>query len=239
MNKIYYLLGILIPLFGTILGSSFVFLLKNKINNKLEKIMIGFAIGVMLCASIFSLLIPSIELSNSNFKCLEATIGFIIGFLLLMIINLLDNKIDKLLFSVTLHNIPEGLSVGVCFVSAFLKEISFTSALLLSFGIALQNIPEGMIISFPLKIKGNNNFKSFYYGFLSGVVEPLASIITIILIKYIKIILPYSLSFASGCMIYVIIDELIFKINDKDKIYGIIGFLIGFIIMLILDISFG
>ena len=240
MNKLLYIFGVLIPLFGTSFGSSFVFFIKDKISNKKNKLMIGFVIGVMLCASVFSLLIPSIELSsNLKLKWFPACIGLALGFVLLMIINSLDKKIDKLMFSVTLHNIPEGLCVGVCFVSAYLHEISLVSAFLISVGIALQNIPEGMIISCPLRTKGYSKIKSFYYGFLSGVVEPVASFITIIFIKYIKIMLPYFLSFACGAMIYVIVDELIFQIYDEDKKYGIIGILIGFIIMLILDVSFG
>ncbi len=239
MSKMLFLLGILIPLFGTCFGSLFVFFLKNKISNKMNKLMIGFVIGVMLCASIFSLLIPSLELSSSfKLKWIPSCIGFSIGFFLLMFMNKVDKRVDKLLFSVTLHNIPEGLCVGVCFVSAFINEVSVLSAFLLSIGIAIQNIPEGMIISFPLRAKGYSNFKSFYYGFLSGVVEPLSSLITILFINYIKILLPYFLSFACGAMIYVIVDDLIKDIYDEDKNYAIIGILFGFIIMLILDVSF-
>jgi len=242
---LYSLLGILIPLVGTSLGSAFVFFLKSKINNKINKLMIGFAIGVMLAASIFSLLIPSIEMSK--IKYLSPSIGFACGFIFLIIINTIVNKlennkkIDMLIFSVTLHNIPEGMAVGVCFAGYLLNSdmITLTACMLLSLGIAIQNIPEGAIISMPLRLKGKSKTKSFIYGVLSGIVEPIFSLITVLLLDLIVPILPYLLSFASGAMMHVVIEELIPEMHEGKSNYGIIGVLIGFIVMMILDITLG
>ena len=245
MNKILYsILGILIPFIGTSLGSGFVFFLKKNINNKFHKLMIGFAIGVMLSASIFSLIIPSIEMTTNTIKWIPVSIGFICGFLFLIIINKITQKnenknIDMLMFSVTLHNIPEGMAVGVCFAAYLLsKNIILLEAMMLSIGIAIQNIPEGAIISMPLRIKGNSKFKSFNYGVLSGIVEPISAFITLILINIIVPLLPYLLSFASGAMIHVVIEELVPEMyKDNKSVYGIIGVMIGVVLMMILDIS--
>lgn len=242
MNKIFLsFIGIMIPFIGTTLGSGFVFFLKSKLNIKIEKLLMGFTIGVMLSASIFSLLIPSIELSNSYIK---VSIGFILGFLFLIIINLIvskieSNKLDMLMLSVTIHNIPEGMAVGVCF-AGFLSmnsSISIIECMLLSICIAIQNIPEGMVISMPLKLKNKTKLESFIYGVLSGVVEPLFAFITILLLDYVVPLLPYFLSFASSAMIYVIIEELVPSMDENKSILGIIGVLIGFLIMMILDLA--
>lgn len=239
MKLLYSILGVLIPFIGTSIGSAFVFFLKNKINEKINKLLIGFAIGVMLAASIWSLIMPSIEMGGI-FKC---TIGFILGFIFLIGINKVTNKInnkkiDMLMFSVTLHNIPEGMAVGVCFAGYLsLTSITLASAFILSLGIALQNIPEGAIISIPYRGKGKSKFKSFYYGVLSGIVEPLSALTTIILLNLVVPLLPYLLSFAAGCMIHVIFEELVPEMHEKYKSnYGIIGVMIGFIIMMILDV---
>ena len=235
------ILGILIPLFGTSIGSSFVFFLRNELNDNVHKLMIGFSIGVMLASSFFSLLLPSIELTNNSW--IPCSVGFIFGFLFLIVISKIANIYDSynmLMFSVTLHNIPEGMAVGVAFAGSLVGSITFLEALLLSIGIAIQNIPEGSIISIPLKVKGLSKLKSFYYGFLSGVVEPLFSLITILLLNYIVPILPYLLSFASGAMIYVIFEELSVQIHENNNsFYGIIGIVIGFVLMMILDVSLG
>jgi len=235
MKKIIF--GILLPLIGTSLGSALVFFIKNNLNKKIEKIIIGFSIGVMLSSSIFSLLIPSIELSNNFF--IPPCIGFILGFISLMLLNKIHFKKDMLTLSVTMHNIPEGMAVGVSFAAAITGTISYESALLLSLGIALQNIPEGSIISIPYNMKGKTKIKSFIYGVLSGIVEPIFSIITLLLLNYVVPLLPYLLSYASGAMIYVIFDELIIQIHSDGKsFFGHIGILFGFILMMILDISF-
>ena len=249
-NILYSLLGILIPFIGTSFGSGFVFFIKDKINENIQKFTIGFASGVMIAASVWSLIIPSVEMAeNQNIeKWIPASIGFILGFIFLIIINKIADKIeekedgkkiDMLLFSVTLHNIPEGMAVGVCF-AAFLFQnagVSLLEAFILSIGIAIQNIPEGAIISMPLKLKGKSKKQSFICGILSGIVEPIAAIITILLINIIIPILPYFLSFASGAMIYVVVDELIPEIHVGKKSYlGIIGICIGFVMMMVLDI---
>ena len=167
------------------------------------------------------------------------TLGFILGFIFLFLINKITNSIniDKLLLGVTIHNIPEGMAIGVALSSFLLNKLTIMEVFVLSLGIAVQNIPEGTIISFPLRLKGNSKLKSFYFGFLSGVIEPIFSIITLLLITYVTKYLSIFLSFASGCMIYVIFDELVGEINNKD--YGLFGILIGFIIMMILDITLG
>ena len=252
-NILYSMLGIIIPFIGTSLGSILVFFLNKKINIKTEKIIIGFAAGVMIAASIWSLIMPSVEMAEKQniIKWIPATVGFIFGIIFLIFINKLAEKIenkkngkklDMLLFSVTLHNIPEGMAVGVCF-AAFLNGntgIELLEAMILSLGIAIQNIPEGAIISMPLKFKGMSKLKSFFYGVLSGIVEPISAIITILLINIIIPILPYILSFASGAMIYVVFEELVpeMKKNTRSQL-GIIGVTIGFIVMMILDITLG
>lgn len=254
MGKILYsIIGILIPFIGTSLGSGFVFFLKRNMNEKIQKIIVGFAAGVMIAASIWSLIIPAVEMAeNQNVvKWIPATIGFLLGIAFLIVINKLAEKIENkkgrkklnmLLFSVTLHNIPEGMAVGVCF-AAFLANntgIGLVEAMLLAVGIAIQNIPEGAIISMPLKIeKKETSKKAFLYGVLSGIVEPIGAIITIILINIIVPILPYLLSFAAGAMIYVVSEELIPEMHNGERSQlGIIGLSIGFIVMMVLDIVF-
>ena len=248
MILFYCLLGILIPFIGTCIGSFFVFFLKNKISCKLNKCMLGFASGVMLAASIWSLIIPSIESINDsyNFKWIPAVVGLIFGVLFLIFINIyFDRKYKNnnlLIFSVTLHNIPEGMAVGVCFASVLAGnvETSLLSSFLLALGIAIQNIPEGAIISMPLMLDGKSKVKSFFKGVLSGVVEPVASFVTIILLNYVVPVLPYLLSFAAGAMIYVVVEELIPDMhNEKNNFWGIICLILGFCLMMVLDVSLG
>ena len=253
-NILYSIMGILIPFIGTSFGSFLVFFIKNKINSDFQKIIIGFAAGVMLAASIWSLIIPSIEMAEKQniIKWIPATVGLIFGVVFLVIINNIAEKIENkkdgrkinmLLFSVTLHNIPEGMAVGVCF-AAFLANnagIGLVEAMLLSIGIALQNIPEGVIISLPLKMEKMKSKKAFFYGVLSGIVEPIAAFLTIILINIVVPILPYLLSFAAGAMIYVVIEELVpqmYKYEDNKSCFGILGIIGGFIVMMILDVIF-
>ncbi len=243
MKIIYSIIGILLPFIGTSLGSGFVFFLKNKLNENVNKLLIGFAIGIMLAASIFSLIIPSIEMYNGKIKWFACVIGLIFGFLFLIIINMITNnfkskkKIDMLMFSVTIHNIPEGMAVGVCLAGFLSNSVPLLSAFILSIGIAIQNIPEGSIISMPLKGKGIKKSKAFLYGVLSGIVEPISAFLTIILLNIVVPLLPYLLSFASGCMLHVIFEELTPEMHEKYKSnYGVIGIMIGFCIMMILDI---
>lgn len=254
------IIGVTIPFLGTIIGSSLVFLLKDKLNDKIQKVLLGFASGVMIAASIWSLIIPSIDMSEHlKFQWLPAAIGFLlgIGFLLLLDsliphLHLHDDKPEglkanlkrstMLTFAVTLHNIPEGMAVGIVLAGAYYGNelLTMAGALALSIGIALQNLPEGAILSMPLKSEGVSKPKAFLLGCISGVVEPIAAIITILLAKYISPILPYLLSFAAGAMIYVVVEELIPEAQEgKHSNVATISLAIGFVLMMILDIALG
>lgn len=223
-----------------------VFFLKNHINEKLEKLLIGFAAGVMMAASIWSLLIPSLEKSEALgvLSFLPTSIGFLLGMFFLMLIDNLTNKMEKkkdmLNFAVTLHNVPEGMAVGVVFASVISSNnpVLLAGALALSIGIAIQNFPEGAIISMPLKAKGKSKLTAFKSGVLSGIVEPIASLITIMLTNFVVPILPYLLSFAAGSMIYVVSSELIPEYGSKSN-YKNIGVAFGFALMMTLDVVLG
>ena len=256
-----FLVGLLIPFLGTTLGAGMVFLMKDKINHKLEKVLLGFAAGVMVAASIWSLLIPSIDMAKEQnlIAWLPATVGFILGILFLFILDNIiphlhlksnepegiKSKLEKttmMVLAVTLHNIPEGMAVGVAIAGALTKNstITMAGAIALSIGIAIQNFPEGAIISMPLKEEGKSKGKSFLYGTLSGIVEPLGGLITILLTSLVVPVLPYILAFAAGAMIYVVVEELIPQSQlGKHSNLGTIGFSIGFIIMMILDVALG
>lgn len=235
MDKLYCLIGIMIPFIGTSFGSAFVFLFKENFNYKIEKLLIGFAIGVMVASSIWSLIIPSIEMSNSIIPVL---LGLVFGFVFLIIItNVTDRVNNKLMFCVTLHNIPEGMAVGVCFAGFLVNSISLISSFILSIGIALQNIPEGAIISLPAVLDGNKKGKSFLLGVLSGIVEPISALLTIVLLNIVVPLLPFLLAFASGCMLHVVFEELVPRMHEGIKSsFGIIGILIGFSLMMVLDV---
>ncbi len=252
-NVLYSIAGILIPFIGTSLGSAFVFFLKKNMNEKFQKITVGFAAGVMIAASIWSLIMPSVEMAESQgiISWLPATIGLFLGVLFLLIINKYaetietkkkGKKINMLLFSVTLHNIPEGMAVGVCFAGFLTGNtgIGLIEAMLLSIGIAIQNIPEGAIISMPLKMDGTSKFKSFIYGVLSGIIEPISAVITVLLLNIIVPLLPYLLAFAAGAMIFVVFEELIPEMHNGNKSsLGMIGVTVGFLLMMVLDIALG
>lgn len=254
MNDILYsIAGIMIPFIGTSLGSSLVFFLKKTMNEKVQKMIVGFAAGVMIAASVWSLILPAVEMAEKQgvITWIPATIGFVAGVVFLLITNHIAENIEKkqngkklnmLLFSVTLHNIPEGMAVGVCFAGFLAGNagIGLFEAMLLAIGIAIQNIPEGAIISMPLKMEGQSKKDAFMYGVLSGVVEPISAFITILLLNIIVPLLPYLLSFAAGAMIYVVIEELVPEIHtgNKSKL-GVIGVTIGFVIMMVLDIALG
>ena len=255
------LYGLLIPFIGTTLGSGMVFLLKNNIKQSVEKLLLGFASGVMIAASVWSLLIPAIEMSEQQGKVgwLAPAIGFLLGMVFLLALDSIiphmhldkekpegmKSKLKKttmLVLAVTLHNIPEGMAVGVTFAGALLGNtgITMTSALALAIGIAIQNFPEGAIISMPLKSEGVSKGKAFAYGALSGIVEPIAAIITILLTELVVPILPYLLAFAAGAMIYVVVEELIpeSQMGEHSNI-GTVGVALGFVIMMILDVALG
>jgi ZIP family zinc transporter len=254
-------LGLLIPFFGTVLGSSVVFFMKGSINNKIEKLLLGFASGVMIAASVWSLIIPSIDMAKEQgvIAWLPASIGFLLGIVFLLVldsiiphlhlnsskpegISVKFKKITMMVLAVTLHNIPEGMAVGVAFAGAIMGNtgISLTGAMALSIGIAIQNFPEGAIISLPLKTEGKSKFKAFLYGMLSGIVEPIGALFTILLIRLVVLFLPYLLSFAAGAMMYVVVEELIPESqSDEHSNIGTIGVSIGFVIMMILDVALG
>ena len=242
-------LGIIIPFLGTTLGSSLVFLLKDKLNNKIQKILLGFASGVMIAASIWSLIIPSIDMSEHlAIKWLPAAIGFLAGIAFLLILDTFIphlhlneskpegvksnlKKTTMLLFAVTLHNIPEGMAVGVVLAGAYSGNTTLTvaGALTLAIGIAIQNFPEGSVVSFPLLKQGFSKRKAFMYGFISGIFELLGTLVTLLFTNFVVAILPYMLSIAAGAMMYVIVVELLPESTDKSRL-NVIGFLIGFII---------
>ena len=222
--------GLAIPFIGTTLGAAMVFLMKNKINNKIEKLLLGFASGVMIAASIWSLIIPAIDMAEEQGQIawLPATVGFLLGICFLLILDSviphlhLNNskpegikaklkKTTMMVLAVTLHNIPEGMAVGVVFAGAITGNtgITMAGAFALAIGIAIQNFPEGAIISMPLKSEGMSKAKAFLYGTLSGIVEPIAAVITILFTNTVVSILPYLLAFAAGAMIYVVVEELI------------------------------
>lgn len=260
MNK-QLIIGLLIPFLGTMLGSAMVFLMKNKINKKIEKLLLGFASGVMIAASVWSLIIPSIEMSEQqgNIGWIPAAVGFLLGVIFLLVLDSviphihLDSnkpegikaKIKKstmMVFAVTLHNIPEGMAVGVTFAGALIGNagITIAGAFALAIGIAIQNFPEGAIISMPLKSEGMSKPKAFLYGTLSGIVEPIGAVITILLTNAVVPVLPYLLSFAAGAMIYVVVEELIPESQSGEHSnIGTIGVAIGFVIMMILDVALG
>ena len=254
-------IGLLIPFLGTSLGSAMVFLMKNKMNRKVEKILLGFASGVMIAASVWSLLIPSIDMTEEQGKVawIPAAVGFMLGIIFLLVLDSLIphlhldsekpeglkaklKKTTMMVFAVTLHNIPEGMAVGVAFAGALAGNagITMSAAIALAIGIAIQNFPEGAIISMPLKSEGMSKTKAFVYGTLSGAVEPIAAFITILLTSLVVQILPYLLSFAAGAMIYVVVEELIPESQSGEHSnIGTIGVAIGFVLMMILDVALG
>lgn len=234
-------MGILIPFIGTILGSLCVFVMKKEINKKLELIIYGFAAGVMIAALIWSLIIPAINQGGIVSVIIGLVVGVCIFYLIDYLIdkkNINNSKMNNLMVAVTLHNIPEGMAVGVSFASYLVGSMSLATAYALAIGIAIQNFPEGSVVSFPLLKKGFSKKKAFQYGFISAVFELLGTIITLLFTNFVIVILPYMLAIAAGAMMYVVIIELIPESNDKSRL-NVIGFLIGFIIMMVLDVLLG
>ena len=264
------LIGLLLPLLGTMLGAAFVFLMKDEMPLRLQKTLLGFASGVMVAASIWSLLIPSMEMSStSNFQLsifnsqlnevLPAAVGFLLGIGFLLMIDELTphlhigtdkpegmrshlSKTAMLALAVTIHNLPEGMAVGVVFAGAesSISNISLTSAIAVSLGIAIQNVPEGAIISMPMRAAGNSKWKSFVIGSLSGAVEPVGAVAVLLLASLLMPVLPYMLAFAAGAMFYVVVEELIPEAsNGQHSNLSTIGFAIGFVLMMVLDVVMG
>ena len=253
--------GILIPFLGTSLGAACVFFMKHDMSERLSRILTGFAAGVMVAASIWSLLIPAMDQSEEmgKFAFVPAVAGFWGGILFLL---LLDHIIPHLhrysvsaegpksrlqrttmmVLAVTLHNIPEGMAVGVVYAGylAGNAKITVAAAMALSIGIAIQNFPEGAIISMPLRAEGMKVSKAFAGGVLSGIVEPVGAVLTILAAGYIVPALPYLLSFAAGAMIYVVVEELILEMSQGEHSdLGTIFFAVGFTVMMSLDVALG
>ena len=253
--------GILIPFLGTAAGAACVFFMKKSLSDLVQRSLAGFAAGVMVAASIWSLLIPAIEQSENmgGFSFLPAFIGFWIGVLFLLALDHLiphlhvgsdqaegpKTKLGRttmMVLAVTLHNIPEGMAVGVMY-AGFLAgntQITAASALALSLGIAIQNFPEGAIISMPLRAEGETKSKAFLGGVLSGAVEPIGAVLTIIAAQLIIPALPYLLSFAAGAMLYVVVEELIPEMSQgRHSNLGTVFFAVGFSVMMALDVALG
>lgn len=255
------LIGILIPFIGTTLGSLMVFLMKKELNKNIEKLLLGFASGVMIAASIWSLIMPALEMSKEQnlISWIPVASGFFLGILFLILLDYIISHINKstlepkkieskihknmkLALAVTLHNIPEGMAVGVIFAGILSgnSTITMAGAFTLSIGIAIQNFPEGAIISMPFKSSGHSKLKSFIVGMLSGIVEPIFAFLTILLTNIVTPILPYLLSFAAGAMIYVVVEELIPDSHQNDDSnLTVLGLSLGFVLMMILDVALG
>ena len=254
--------GLMIPFVGTAAGAACVFFLKNELKPLVQKALLGFASGVMVAASVWSLLIPSMDMAAGmgRMAFFPAAAGLLLGvFFLLLMDRVIPHlrlgssvaegpktslkKTTMLVLAVTLHNIPEGMAVGVVFAGAMAQNSGITAAaaFVLTAGIAIQNFPEGAIISLPLKSEGHTTRKrAFVYGALSGIVEPAAAFITILLAELIQPALPYLLAFAAGAMLYVVVEELIPEASEGEHSnIGTIGFAVGFVIMMILDVALG
>lgn len=259
MNGIF--LGLLIPFLGTVLGSAFVFFMKREMPVLVQKTLLGFASGVMVAASVWSLLMPCMEMceSSGKLKVVPAAVGFICGVCFLLLIDYITphlhigetkpegprthlSRTAMLMLAVTIHNVPEGMGVGVVLAGTMQNGtgISAAAALAMSVGIAIQNIPEGAIISMPMRAAGNSRLKSFVIGSLSGAVEPIGGLFVVLLASMMTPFLPYLLAFAAGAMLYVVVEELIPEMSEGEHSnLGVIGFSMGFVLMMVLDVALG
>lgn len=254
-------IGIMLPFFGTALGAACVFLFRRELRPSLQKTFLGFASGVMVAASVWSLLIPAMDMSEAmgKFAFVPAAAGFLLGIAFLLFMDkavphlhmgseqsegpsVALKKTTMLVLAVTLHNIPEGLSAGAVFAGVLAQNstVTLAGAFALSIGIAIQNFPEGAIISLPLRSEGMGRGRSFLCGALSGIVEPIAAGLTLLLAAYVQPILPYLLSFSAGAMIYVVVEELIPEASEGEHSnIGTIAFALGFVLMMVLDVALG
>lgn len=253
--------GIFIPFLGTALGAACVFFMKKELGKNIERVLTGFAAGVMIAASIWSLLIPAIgqAASMGKFAFTPAVVGFWLGILFLLLLDRIIPHLHRnseeqegphaglknttmLLLAVVIHNLPEGMAVGVVYAGLMMGDaaVSVSGALALSIGIAIQNFPEGAIISMPLRARGVSKGKAFLYGMLSGVVEPVGAALVIVASGFLVPALPYFLSFAAGAMIYVVVEELIPEMSEEPHSnIGTLAFAVGFTVMMILDVALG
>ena len=252
--------GVLLPFLGTSLGAAMVFVLKDTKSDSIQRLLTGFAAGVMVAASFWSLLQPALESAEGMGKLsfIPAAVGFLIGIGFLLFLDTVTphmhmdeqaegpqsslKKTTKLILAVTLHNIPEGMAVGVVYAGWAAGEagVSQAAALALALGIALQNFPEGAIVSMPLRAAGMPKGKTFWYGVLSGIVEPAAALITLAAASMVTVVLPYMLAFAAGAMFYVVVEELIPEMSEGEHSnIGTIAFSLGFVLMMVLDVALG
>lgn len=253
-------LGILLPFLGTSLGAAMVFVLRDRISDGVQRALTGFAAGVMVAASFWSLLQPALDGAENmgRLSFLPAAIGFLLGIGFLLLLDVITphmhmdeqtegpksslKRTTKLILAVTLHNIPEGMAVGVVYAGWIAGDagVSNAAALALALGIALQNFPEGAIVSMPLRTAGMPKMKTFWYGVLSGVVEPIAALITLAAASAVVSILPYLLAFAAGAMFYVVVEELIPEMSKGEHSnLGTVAFSLGFVLMMVLDVALG
>ena len=248
------IIGLIMPLLGTMLGSSFVFFMRREIPDRLQKTLIGFASGVMVAASFWSLLLPAINMESGN--VLLAALGFLLGMGFLLLIDEITphlhigsakaegprsrlSRTAMLALAVTIHNLPEGMAVGVVFAGEA-QGLTLSAALAVSIGIAIQNIPEGAIISMPMHAEGNSRWRSFLIGTLSGVVEPLGAVAILLLASVLGVALPYMLAFAAGAMMYVVVEELIPETAQGTHTnLSTISFALGFVLMMVMDVLLG
>ena len=254
MNPVFT--ALMIPFLGTALGSAFVFFMKKEMPPLVQKILLGFASGVMVAASMWSLIIPAIEMGSGTSAVVPPTIGLLAGFAFLLLVDYVTPHIHasgeaegpqsrlsrtaKLALAVTIHNFPEGMAVGVAIAGALTADFNMAGALALSLGLAIQNIPEGAIISMPIRAEGNSRPKAFGIGTLSGIVEPIGGALVLLLATSILGIMPYMLAFAAGAMLYVVVEELVPEYSQGEHSnIGTIGFALGFALMMVLDVVLG
>lgn len=257
------IIGLTIPLAGTTAGAAMVFLMRGRLNHAVDRALTGFAAGVMVAASVWSLIVPAIEESSAmgRLAWVPAFVGFWLGILFLLLLDSLlphlhlgekDTRPEGLrsnlqrktlmLLAVTIHNIPEGMAVGVVYAGLLSGGTGLTAAgaLALSVGIAIQNFPEGAIISMPLRAEGSSRTRAFLGGFLSGVVEPVGAVLTILAARQLVPLMPYLLSFAAGAMVYVVVEELIPEMSEGEHSnVGVLAFALGFTLMMALDVGLG
>lgn len=261
MNFNFWII-LLLPLLGTMIGSAFVFTIKDHINPRAQKGMLGFAAGVMVAASVWSLLIPAMELQagSGKWQVFPASIGLLIGFAFLYVIDVITphlhldgehaegprsrlSRTSKLALAVTIHNLPEGMAVGVVLGAALnggAQMLSAAGAMAVAIGIAVQNVPEGAIVAMPMRAAGNTRLRSFTIGTLSGVVEPIGAIAVVLLTSVLGPALPYLLGFAAGAMLYVVVEELIPEGSEGEHSnMATLGFALGFVLMMVLDVVLG
>lgn len=253
--------AVMLPFLGTCIGSAFVFFLKGGMNRNLQRALAGFAGGVMVAASVWSLIIPAIDQSEhlGKFAFLPAFVGVWLGFLFLLGLDKIIphqhvnsdcpegascglGKSTMMVLAVALHNLPEGMAVGAVAAGwlAGSESISFSAALALSLGIALQNLPEGAIISMPLNSQGMPKGRAFGYGVASGIIEPIGALLTIALAGFVVPVLPYLLAFAAGAMLYVVVEELVPEMSEGEHSHiGVLCFALGFSLMMVLDVALG